>query len=69
VLSERYLRWTAEVVGTGHILYATAHPFVDTGAGRARAFLEQAPLTGEEKTAIGSGNWERLTGHRAMPPS
>jgi predicted TIM-barrel fold metal-dependent hydrolase len=68
VLSERYLRWTAEVVGTGHILCATDYPFVDTGAGRARAFLEQAPLTGEEKTAIGSGNWERLTG-LATPPS
>jgi len=62
VLSDRYLRWTAEVVGTDRILYATDYPFIDTGAGRARAFLEHAPLTDEEKTAIGSGNWERLVG-------
>ena len=69
VLSERYLRWTAEVVGAGHILYATDYPFIDTGAGRARAFLEQAPLTDEDKAAIGSGNWERLTGQLSGPPS
>lgn len=27
--------------------------------------LENAPFTEEEKAAIGSGNWERLTGHLA----
>lgn len=67
LLSERYLRWTAEVVGTEHILYATDYPFIDTGAGRARAFLEQAPLTQDEKAAIGSGNWERLAGQVSTP--
>ena len=69
LLSERYLRWTAEVVGTGRILYATDYPFVDTGAGRARAFLEHAPLTDEDKAAIGSGNWERLAGQPSTPHS
>jgi uncharacterized protein len=67
VLSHRYLRWTADVVGTGRILYATDYPYVDTGGGQARAFLEQAPLTSAEKAAIGSGSWERLTGH--LPPA
>lgn len=65
VLSERYLRWTAEVVGVERILYSTDYPYVPTGGGRARAFLEQAPFTEEERTAIGSGAWERLTGHLA----
>jgi hypothetical protein len=40
-------------------------PFLDTSGGVARSFLEQAPFTEEEKIAIGSGNWERLTGHVA----
>jgi len=73
-VSERYLRWTAEVVGTDRMLYSTDYPytfglrpagfpFVDTSGGVARSFLEQAPFTDEEKAAIGSGNWERLTGH------
>lgn len=67
VLSERYLRWTTEVVGTDRILYATDYPFVDTFSGKARAFLEGAPLSDAEKTAMGSGNWERLTGHLGRP--
>ncbi|MBF8186423.1 amidohydrolase family protein [Nonomuraea sp. K274] len=75
-VSERYLRWTAEVVGTDRMLYSTDYPytfgtrpggfpFLDTSGGVARSFLEQAPFTEEEKAAIGSGNWERLTGHVA----
>ncbi|WP_020417364.1 amidohydrolase family protein [Amycolatopsis sp. ATCC 39116] len=73
-VSERYLRWTAEVVGTDRMLYSTDYPYtfgtrpggfpyLDTSGGIARSFLENAPFTEEEKAAIGSGNWERLTGH------
>ncbi|MFD1546093.1 amidohydrolase family protein [Nonomuraea guangzhouensis] len=72
-VSERYLRWTAEVVGTERMLYSTDYPYtygtrpggfpyLDTSGGVARSFLERAPFTEEEKAAIGSGNWERLTG-------
>ncbi|WP_317453563.1 amidohydrolase family protein [Streptomyces sp. CBMA152] len=75
-VSERYLRWTAEVVGTERMLYSTDYPytfgtrpggfpFLDTSGGIARSFLEQAPFTEAEKAAIGSGNWESLTGHLA----
>ena len=75
-VSERYLRWTAEVVGTERMMYSTdypytygtrpgGYPFLDTSGGVGRSFLEQAPFTAEEKAAIGSGNWERLTGHIA----
>ena len=60
--SERYLRWSAEVVGIDRIVFSTDYPFRDTGGGTARAFLEDAPLTEAEKAAIGSGNWERLMG-------
>jgi len=76
-VSERYLRWTAEVVGTDRMMYSTdypytygtrpgGYPFLDTSGGVGRSFLEQAPFTQKEKAAIGSGNWERLTGHVAM---
>lgn len=71
-VSERYLRWTAEVVGTERMLYSTDYPytfgtrpggfpFLDTSGGVARTFLENAPFTHAEKEAIGAGNWERLT--------
>jgi predicted TIM-barrel fold metal-dependent hydrolase len=60
------------VIGTDRMLYSTDYPFtygtrpggfrfVDTSAGVARSFVEQAPFTDEEKAAIGSGNWEQLT--------
>lgn len=75
-VSERCLRWTAEVVGTDRVPYSTDYPytfgtrpggfpFLDTSGRAARSFLEQAPFTEEEKAAIGSGNRERLTGHVA----
>ena len=75
LLSERYLRWTAELVGVDRIMYATDYPFtyqtdyplLCTSQGKARAFLEGAPLGDAEKVAIGGGSWERLTGHLAPP--
>jgi len=62
-LSERYLAWTKDVVGTDRILYATDYPFIDTDKGRARSFLETSNLTDTEKAGVGAGNWERLTAH------
>ncbi len=66
ILSERYARWTAEVVGADRILYSTDYPYVDTSGGSARTFLEGLPFTAEQQEAIGSGAWERLTGHLAL---
>jgi uncharacterized protein len=65
MLSERYLRWTAEVIGVDRILYSTDYPYVPTGDGRARAFLESAAVSEEGRASIASGAWERLTGHLA----
>lgn len=66
-LSDRYLRWTIDVVGVERIMYATDYPFVDTGADQARRFLENANLTDTERNAIAHGNWERLTAHLPAP--
>lgn len=62
-LNHRYLRWTIEVVGVERLLMATDYPFVDTGGGAARRFLDDADLTDSERDAIAHGNWERLTEH------
>lgn len=67
--SDRYLRWTAEVVGVERMMYSTDYPyafgmgdeFVETSGGRGRSFLEQASsFTPAHKLAIASGNWERF---------
>ena len=63
ILSPRYLRWAAEVVGIDRILTATDYPYVDNGDGRARSFLEEAPIDTAARDSIASGAWERLTGH------
>lgn len=79
-VSPRYLRWTAEVVGTDRMLYSTDYPYtfghhpngyrlLDTSGGVGRSFLQDAPFSPEEKAAIGSGNWEHLTGHAAKSAS
>jgi predicted TIM-barrel fold metal-dependent hydrolase len=78
--SPRYLRWTAEVMGTDRMLYSTDYPFtygfrpggfpyVDTSNGAARAFLEDAPFTDDQKADIAHRNWERLTARAAEQPA
>ncbi|HEY6760226.1 MAG TPA: amidohydrolase family protein [Baekduia sp.] len=59
--SQRYLRWTIDVVGVDRVMYAADYPFVDVGEEGARTFIEQAPLSFEDKKKIAHGNWERLT--------
>ena len=67
-LSERYLRWTADVVGIERMLYATDYPYtfgtgdavLETSGGRARAFLHDAPFLDSAKRAIGADNWRGL---------
>ena len=60
IWSERYLRWTIEVMGVDRILYSTDYPYIFTGDDKPRRFLENAPLSEEDKVKIASGNWERL---------
>ncbi len=62
ILSQRYLRWATEVIGVDRILSSTDYPYVDNGGGKARAFLESAPLTDQQRASVGSGAWEALTG-------
>lgn len=60
LFSQRYLRWTLEVVGVDRILYSTDYPFVYAPGGGAKRFLDEAGLSDEDRDKIASGNWNRL---------
>ena len=62
IYSERYLSWAIEVLGAERILYSTDYPYVYPGDDEPRRFLENAPISAEDKANIGGGNWERLIG-------
>ena len=66
MFSPTYLRRSIEIVGTDRILFSTDYPFQYRLGGDARRFLEQAPLTEEEKVKFANGNWEKLTGPRPL---
>ena len=65
IYSQRYLRWAIEVVGVDRILFSTDFPYVYEGDSSARAFLEGAALSGEDRNKIAHGNWERLCAQRS----
>ena len=60
VLSDRYLRWAAEVIGIDRIMFATDYPFVSEQRGGAQRFLERADLTDAEREAVAFRNWEAM---------
>ena len=55
-----YLRRAVEVMGADRVMFSTDYPYVYSPDGAARQFLEQAPLTFDEKEKIGHRNAERL---------
>jgi predicted TIM-barrel fold metal-dependent hydrolase len=59
ILSPQYLQWAVDTIGADRILYAADYPFVPAGKG-ARSFLDAAALSPQERSAIGSANWERI---------
>jgi predicted TIM-barrel fold metal-dependent hydrolase len=61
ILSQRYLRWTLEVVGVDRVMYAVDYPYIPLASGAARRFLEEADLDSADREKIAHGNWERLT--------
>lgn len=64
ILEPTYLRDAIEVVGVDRVLFSTDHPFVPVPDGGARRFLQEAPLSQDDREKIAHGNWERLTGVR-----
>lgn len=58
--SQRYLRWSIEVLGAERIMFSTDYPYRFAPGGGARRFLHEAALSDVDKAAIAHGNWERL---------
>ena len=58
--SERYLRWTLEVLGAERIMFSTDYPYQFSPDRGARRFLEAAELGEADRAAIAFGNWEKL---------
>lgn len=65
IFSQRYLRWAVEVLGVERILFSTDYPYVYAPDGGARAFLEQADLSPDDRAKIAHGNWDRLCARKA----
>lgn len=60
IFSQRYFAWSREVLGIDRVLFATDYPYVPESKAGARAFLDAAPLTQDERQAVAHGNWDRL---------
>jgi predicted TIM-barrel fold metal-dependent hydrolase len=60
MLSERYLRWATEIVGTERIMFSTDYPFEAAAHSGARQFLATACPDDDARELIASGNWLRL---------
>jgi predicted TIM-barrel fold metal-dependent hydrolase len=59
--SAEYMRRAVDVVGAERILFSMDYPYQYRPGGGGRKFVEEAPLTGEQKELFAHGNWERLT--------
>jgi len=59
--NQAYLQRTLELVGHERILFSTDYPYQYKPGGQARLFLQEAPLSPEQKELFAHGNWERLT--------
>lgn len=60
IFSQRYLTWAIDIAGADRLLFAADYPYVPTGDGAARAFLDGSGLCAQTQHAIASGNWNRL---------
>jgi hypothetical protein len=58
--SDPPLQCALQTIGVDRIMFAVDHPFAD-GA-QARRFLDQAPISDEDREKIAHGNAERLLG-------
>ncbi|MCV7349681.1 amidohydrolase family protein [Mycobacterium parmense] len=62
MFSQRYLRWSLEVMGVDRVLFSTDYPYRFAPAGGARQFLDDADLAASDREKIASRNWERICG-------
>ncbi|WP_230396640.1 amidohydrolase family protein [Streptomyces blattellae] len=58
--SERYLRWTVEMVGADRIIFASDYPFQAPPEGGMPEFVRDTGLSPADQAKFASGNWEGL---------
>jgi uncharacterized protein len=62
VYSQRYLRWSIDVVGIERVLFATDYPYRPGPEGGVTHFLASAGLSAAEQERVASGNWDEIVG-------
>jgi predicted TIM-barrel fold metal-dependent hydrolase len=60
IYSERYLRWTLEVLGADRIMFSSDYPFMPPPSAGMQEFFRTADLDEESRVKISSGNWNNL---------
>ncbi|WP_419806241.1 amidohydrolase family protein [Terriglobus sp.] len=60
LFSDRYLRWTLEILGAEHILFSTDYPYQQASRDAVQGLLQHAELSAEDRDNIAWRNWERL---------
>jgi uncharacterized protein len=58
--SQSYLQHTLELVGPERILFSTDYPYQYRPGRPGPSFIDEAPLSPEQKELFAHGNWERL---------
>jgi predicted TIM-barrel fold metal-dependent hydrolase len=67
IFSQRMLLDTIAMLGADRVMFATDYPYHFTPGGGARAFLDAAPISAQDRLKIASGNAERLLGLAPAP--
>jgi uncharacterized protein len=60
VYSQRYLRWTVDVVGVERVMFATDYPYRPGPEGGVEHFLQSAGLDPADQARVAAGNWDAL---------
>ncbi len=60
LFSERYLRWSLEILGAEHILFSTDYPYLQASLEAVAGLFETPALSDIDRENIGWRNWERL---------
>jgi hypothetical protein len=61
MFSQSYFQHALEVVGIDRVLFSTDYPYQYRPGGGPRNYLEQLPVSADDKEKIAHANWERLT--------
>ena len=60
LFSQRYLRWSLEILGPEHILFSTDYPYQQASREAVNGLFESPELSDLDRESIGWRNWERL---------